>query len=52
VLRFTTSAGVVFTKRVNHPGTKPQYLTKKVQAKVNAANLAQTFSDIVGSLTR
>ena len=52
VLRFTTSAGVVFAKKVNHPGQKAQYLTKKVQAKVNTANLAQTFSDIVGSLTR
>ena len=52
VLRFTTTAGVVFTKRVNHPGQKAQYLTKKVQAKVNAANLAQTFSDLVGSLTQ
>ena len=53
VLRFTTSAGVeVFAKRVRHPGTKPQYLSKKVQAKVDAMNLAATFANIVGELTR
>jgi hypothetical protein len=53
VLHFVTKAGSeVFTKRVNHPGTKPQYLTKKVQARVNALNLAGTFANLVGELTR
>ena len=39
-------------KSVRHPGTKAQYLTKRVQRRVDALNLAQTFSDIVGGLTR
>lgn len=39
-------------RSVRHPGTKAQYLTKRVQSKVDALSLAQTFSDIVGSLTR
>lgn len=53
VLHFTTRAGdEVFTKHVNHPGTKARYLSKQVQRKVDALNLAQTFSNIVGSLTK
>lgn len=51
VLHFTTSAGEeVFTRRVNHPGTKAQHYTKKVQKRVDALNLAQTFSNLVERL--
>lgn len=52
VLKFTVGGSVVFARRVNHPGTKAQYLTRQVQRRVDALNLAQTFTDIVGGLTR
>jgi hypothetical protein len=51
-LKFEAGGGTVFTKRVNHPGTKAQYLNKRVQAKVDALRLAATFSNIIRELTR
>ncbi len=51
-LKFTVGGGPVFARRVWHPGTKAQYLTKRVQAKVDALRLAATFSNLVGELTK
>lgn len=51
-LKFDVGGSTVFTKKVNHPGTKAQYLNKRVQAKVDALRLAATFSNIVRELTR
>lgn len=39
-------------RSVRHPGIKARYLTKKVQAKVDALNLAGTFANLIGELTR
>lgn len=52
VLKFSAGGGTVFARRVNHPGTKARYYTKRVQQKVNAVNLAATFANGVRELTR
>lgn len=52
-LKFVAKSGeTVFARRVNHPGTKARGYTKRVQQKVDTVNLAATFANLVGELTR
>ena len=53
VLKFVATSGeTVFAKRVRHPGIKARGYTKRVQAKVDAVNLAATFANTIRELTR
>lgn len=39
-------------RQVRHPGIKARYLTKAVQRKVDATNLAATFANAIAALTK
>jgi hypothetical protein len=51
-LKFSVGGQTVFARKVNHPGQKARYLTKQVQGVVDRLNMAATFANLVGELTR